>query len=206
MLSYFMPYPASELKAVVRRLLQARERKTITDGGLTPAAVLILLYQKGDKLHLLLTKRTDRVAYHKNQISFPGGCQDAEDSTLVLTALRECNEEVGLESGCIEILGALDDQPTVSNFVITPYVGFVEKLPPVLPCREEVAEVLEVPVDKVLDPSYPLEMFAPGETPPRKVPAYPFDGHVIWGATAMILGQLIKVLRPVLSIPPGNGG
>ena len=93
----------------------------------THAAVLIPLVQKDDGLYILLTKRTDSVEHHKGQISFPGGVYDDGDDSMVSTALREAEEEIGLCSSDVNILGQLDDIHIPTGFVVTPIVGYIKK-------------------------------------------------------------------------------
>ena len=117
-----------------------------------PAAVLIPLYRKQGQYYILFIKRTEKVKDHKGQISFPGGNYQAEDETLLSTALRECAEEVGLGAEGIDILGELDDEVTsTSNYIVTPFVGLIP-----WPCRfqlsdYEVEEIIEVPISALLD-------------------------------------------------------
>jgi 8-oxo-dGTP pyrophosphatase MutT (NUDIX family) len=100
--------------------LKANPKKSIINPSLTPAAVLLLLYLKDGEYCVLLNKRTDRVEHHKGEISFPGGVRDESDFTLLETALRETQEEMGIAPRHVELLGELDDTPTSTSFLITP--------------------------------------------------------------------------------------
>jgi 8-oxo-dGTP pyrophosphatase MutT (NUDIX family) len=104
-------------------MLSSRKRRVISHPPFSHAAVLVPLYKKGEDCHLLFTKRTDRVKYHKGEISFPGGVFDEGDFELEKTALREAFEEVGLKEKDVQIIGVLDDIVTTTEFIVTPYVG-----------------------------------------------------------------------------------
>jgi len=162
------------------------------------AAVLVPLYPKDGQWHILLTKRTDRVEHHKGQVSFPGGAVDATDVDLPYTALRESHEEIGLLPDDVEIIGQLDDIVTISNFCVTPFVGIVTRSPYAFaPHREEVAELLEVPISHLLDPANIRweERHLNGR--PVLLPNYLFGEHVIFGATARILWQFLELVAPL---------
>lgn len=191
-----------EFKHKVARVLQSRRREQSVCSGFELSAVLMPFYEKEGKVHLLFTKRTDRVAHHKSQISFPGGAKDPRDRTLLQTALRESAEEIGLDVTAVEVLGALDDTPTVgSKYVITPYVAALNGPPLLTVNREEVQEVIELPFEALLDGRNPRDERLVVDGVPRQVMAYRYDGHVIWGATASMLKQFLDLMRPELEGP-----
>ena len=115
----------------IRDALASFRPRRIERDGLPRAAVLIAVYEEGEPC-VLLTVRTEMVEHHKGQISFPGGAQDPEDADLTATALRESEEEIGLERADVEVWGQLDDIVTISNFIVSPYVGRVTKPAPEL--------------------------------------------------------------------------
>jgi 8-oxo-dGTP pyrophosphatase MutT (NUDIX family) len=158
------------------------------------AGVLILLYVKDDRLRLLLTRRTERVLHHRGQISFPGGEQHPGES-LEATALRETVEEMGLDLGAVRILGRLTPlYIPPSNYCIYPTVACV---PGPLEFRvqpDEVAEVIEPPVDRLAEPSCVRRETWHYGGRDVDVPFYDFEGHKIWGATAMVLAELLALL------------
>ena len=195
----FMESSFLEFKHKVARVLQSRRREQVVCSGFELSAVLMPFYEKEGKVHLLFTMRTDRVAHHKSQISFPGGAKDPRDRTLLQTALRESAEEIGLDVTTVEVLGALDDTPTVvSKYVITPYVAALNGPPLLTVNREEVEEVIELPFEALLDGRNPRDERLVVDGAPRQVMAYCYDGHVIWGATASMLKQFLDLVRPEL--------
>ena len=146
---------------------------------------------------MLLTVRTDTVEHHKGQISFPGGAQDPEDPDLVATALRESEEEIGLQRGDVEVWGQLDDIVTISNFVVSPYVGRVTAAAPYpfVPSAIEVAELLAVPLPHLHSPSGLNTEPASWRGRLVPPPSYSFGEHLIWGATARMLRQFLELTK-----------
>ncbi len=158
------------------------------------AGVLVLFYPKDGRLCLLLTRRTERVFTHRGQISFPGGTQHAGE-TIETTALRETAEEVGLAADAVVLLGRLTPlYLPQSNFCIYPVVAYLPNRPSLRPQPEEVAEVLEVPLSHLLDPQTVMRETWIYEGSSYVVPFYAFGEHKIWGATAMVLAELLKLL------------
>jgi 8-oxo-dGTP pyrophosphatase MutT (NUDIX family) len=164
-----------------------------------PSAVLSLLFPKKDELHLLLIKRTEDGHAHSGQISFPGGRQEPTDANLRATALREAQEEVGIMSSDVTILGPLTHlYIPVSNFLVYPFIAYAEKKPEYNLSHDEVARVIEVPVKDIL--STERKTISTVTSPAdksfvRKVNAYQLiDGSIIWGATAMILSEIEVIL------------
>lgn len=164
------------------------------------SAVLSLLFPEKDDLKLLLIKRTEDGHAHSGQISFPGGRQDPTDVDLRATALREAQEEVGIPSSDVEILGQLTElYIPVSNFLVYPFLAFSERRPQYNLCKAEVDRVLEVPLKEVLSERRKTiaRVTSPvDETFVRRVNAYRLDdGSIVWGATAMILSELELIVR-----------
>ena len=182
----------------IRKLLSGREIRRITDPSSTRAAVLVPLFEKNNTYHVLFTKRTTKVRHHKGQISFPGGVYDDSDQTLETTALRETFEEIGVREDTIELLGELDETRTVtSNFIISAFVGHMNYSRVNFKLHEvEIDEILEVPLPVLLDRGNVREEMYPlaGELHP--VYFYHYKQHVIWGATARILKQLLDLITP----------
>lgn len=174
-------------------------------GNATPAAILILVYDRDGEAHILFTERTHQVEHHKGQISFPGGARAESDDCVETTALRETAEEIGVQPEDVEIIGQLDDMLTISNFLVTPYVGILKTNSaypfvinhaeyPFVINHHEVVEVVQVPLPHLLDDrNLELEV---RQYKGKQVltPAYTYDGHRIWGATARMLRQLLELL------------
>ena len=181
----------------LRHAVATYERATIDPGERPRAAVLIALYEKERTPHVLFQVRTELVEHHKGQISFPGGAEDEGDIDLRMTALRETEEEIGLAEEDVEVWGALDDMITISDFVVTPYVGRVTRAAPYpfAPSGYEVAELLEVPLPHLLDPANEHAQPTEWRGMPVRPPAYQYGRHLIWGATARMLGQLLALAR-----------
>ena len=189
-----------ELKERIEAAL-ARPRRVVEPGELVPAAVLLLITGRADP-HVLFVKRTEEVAHHKGQISFPGGIVETRDGSRLETALRECQEEIGLVPELVEILGTLDDTETrATRFVITPFVGMVTVPTAWRPDGREIRQVLEVPLAGLLDPAgFRVELWERGG---ELTPVYFYDyrGEVIWGATARILKQFLDLVFPERPAP-----
>ncbi len=179
----------------IAAFVRSYRRQEIHESSLTPAAVLIPLFEYEASLHVLLTKRTETVEHHKGQISFPGGARDESDPSIIATALREAEEEIGLPAASVEVLGAIDDFATPSGFVITPVVGFIPHLPDLRPHASEVAEILFVPLSVFLDPENERTIVRERNGVLHRVYLYPFGPHEIWGATAAIIREFLLALR-----------
>ena len=166
-------------------------------GGLRPAAVLVLLMPGPEGGRLLLTRRSARLRHHPGQIALPGGRCDAGDPSLEATALREAHEEVGLDPARVEILGRLNPHETVTGFSVTPVVGRLRAPFRPVPEAGEVAEVFAVPLGHVTDPGrYRIERRRWRDTW-RNYYVVPWGPYYIWGATARILhGLAVPVGRP----------
>jgi 8-oxo-dGTP pyrophosphatase MutT (NUDIX family) len=178
----------------IKSNLSERERRVIVDPAYYHAAVLVPIYKKEKECHILFTKRTDRVKYHKGEISFPGGMVDKEDIDLEKTALREAFEEVGLAEKDVKIIGALDDILTVTGFIVTPFVGLFPYPYPFKLSEVEIAELIEVPLTHLLDEKCfsENEIIRQGEK--ETVYSFQYKDHNIWGATARILRQFLDLL------------
>ncbi len=191
----FLRYTAVAMVDYIRDALASYQPRRIERDGLPRAGVLIALYDEEEPC-VLLTVRTEMVEHHKGQISFPGGAQDPEDADLIATALRESEEEIGLQRADVEIWGQLDDIVTISNFIVSPYVGRVTKPAPYAfaPSAVEVAELLTVPLTHLHGPSLNTEP-APWRGRLVPPPSYSFGEHLIWGATARMLGQFLELTK-----------
>lgn len=186
------------MKQRLRQLLSLRQKQHILDDSRIPSAVLLPIYYKNGQYYILFTKRTETVKTHKGQISFPGGVYQDEDGTLVDTALRESAEEIGLMAQDVEVLGELDDEPSVaSNYIITPFVGLIPWPYQFKLNKEEAEEIIEVPISTLLDVGCHLQEV---ETLEGKVFSYAYQCHgiVIWGATARILDKFLDIFAQAM--------
>ncbi len=179
----------------LRQRLSSRERKVIEHPPFSHAAVLVPLYQKEGQCHLLFTKRSDQVKYHKGEISFPGGVVDEEDRELIHTALREAYEEIGLKEEDVQILGLLDDIVTVTEFIVTPIVGLFPYPYPFRVSEVEIAELIEVPLSFLLARENFTEREISRLGRREIIYAYQYGEHTIWGATARILRQFLDLVH-----------
>lgn len=162
------------------------------------SAVLALFYQKRGEWYLVLIQRRAYEGVHSKQVSFPGGKQEYGEN-LQQTALRETKEEVGIASESVEVIGTLSTlYIPPSNFLVYPFVGLLKEEPQFEKQDYEVEEILEVPLRFFLDENNrTTSTIMVNKTIPYDVPAFNFEGHVIWGATAIMLSELVAVLKPV---------
>jgi len=165
------------------------------EGAATPAAVLVPLVNRSEGLTVLLTQRSADLPDHPGQISFPGGRVEREDPDVGIAALREAEEEIGLPRERVSLLGRLSDYETVTGYRVTPVVGWVEPPFEVRPDPIEVADVFEVPLAFLLEPSNQQRHFRMLGEIRRDYFAIPYGERYIWGATAAMLMILERTLR-----------
>ena len=182
------------MKEKIKQVLSSRRKESISDKRLTEAAVLVPILCKGGEYHILFTRRSDQVAHHKGQVSFPGGARSEGDCSLLDTALRESWEEIGLVPADAEILGELDDTSTsTSSFVISPFVAFIPYPYEFKASRDEIDEIFDVPVLALLHKAKVRQESRAVLDDVVTVYSYEFGGWVIWGATAWIVRQFLEV-------------
>jgi len=160
-----------------------------------PAAVLVPIVARGGAMTVLLTRRTEGLARHAGQVSFPGGRAEAGDAAPLATALREAREEVGIAAENVAVAGRLEERPVGTGYRIVPVVGLLADPPPFAADSREVAEMFEVPLPFVLDPANYRRERMVLDGVPRRFHALPYRRYFIWGATAAILVNLRDVLR-----------
>jgi 8-oxo-dGTP pyrophosphatase MutT (NUDIX family) len=183
------------VKSLLRDLLERYEPQSVEPApGSVRAAVLILFYERDGEPHIVFQKRSEQVEAHKGQVSLPGGAMDPGDPDLLFTALRETHEEIGAHPSTIDVLGRLDDLQTLTNFAVTPYVGWLEGEADWRYHELEVAYLMEVPLSHLLDPSnfVPDRRLVAGIE--RVLPACQFESDLIWGITGRILANLLDLL------------
>jgi 8-oxo-dGTP pyrophosphatase MutT (NUDIX family) len=181
------------LDPVAIQVALADHRPRVIDNGvLRPAAVLVPLYRKKGEDTLLFTRRSDHLPDHAGEISFPGGRREPCDADLEDTALRESEEEMGIRPADVRILGRLDDFVSVYGYHVTPFVGSLPWPYPFRVNQREIAEVIEMPLDRLCDPGvYHTESWEhKGRLHP--VGFFTIGRHQIWGLTAAILRQFLQ--------------
>lgn len=178
----------------------ARQDALSVDGrSCREAGVLALLLPQDDTPVLVLTIRHDDLPDHGGQISFPGGQREG-DEPLSATALREANEEIGLSPTTVWLLGDLTPlYIPPSNFCVHPFVGAAAHDLALRPTDREVDQILRVPLDRLLAPD--TRVVEPWTLQGQEVdvPYYDIDGHTVWGATAMMLAELLDIIRDATS-------
>ena len=166
---------------------------TESAGSEREAAVLAPVVARSDGCHLLFTKRADDLGEHPGQMSFPGGGREPEDANLEATARREANEEIGLEPSEPEIVGRLDDIPTVTNYRVRPFVGSVPDWA-YTPDEREVAEIAVFSLSALTDlNNYESERRAHPSYGDVRIHYFRVDGYTVWGATGRMLVQFLEL-------------
>ena len=161
------------------------------------SAVLLLFFPEDGKGFFPLIKRPVYPGVHSGQVALPGGKVEPNDPDVYFTALREAEEEIGIEAGKVEVLGRLSDLyiPT-SNFLVSPVVGFLAETPYLVPEQKEVARIIRTEVSSIFQPQIrkrtQLDL---GGGLQLETPYFEIDGEIVWGATAMILSELIHLLE-----------
>jgi 8-oxo-dGTP pyrophosphatase MutT (NUDIX family) len=184
---------AGQLRAA---LLDAEEAAGLDVHGRIDAAVLVPLYIGPEGLHAVFTKRRSDLRRHPGEISFPGGRQDDDETDLRLTALREAEEEIGLPPSAVELVGALTPTPTIAtNYAVYPFVGLIEPGHEWLPSAREVEEVLEFSLSDLRAGFGRRRLVRRGV--PFRTDVYVVDDHLIWGATARMVSDLLERIAPL---------
>lgn len=163
------------------------------------AAVLICFYPDHDEISLALIRRNEYDGVHSGQISFPGGRYEESDPDLIYTALREAEEEVNIPASKVDVLGEITPvYIPPSNFIVKAVVGWIPEKPRFIPDPSEVSGILSLGVNEFLDPAN----FTNKDIPHREynminVPCFQIRNNIIWGATAMMLSEMVDVLRSI---------
>ena len=179
-----------------RVLLTVEDAVSLDVRGRTDAAVLVALYWQDEQFGAVLTERRPDLRRHAGEVSFPGGRRDPDDRSLEATALREAHEEIGLEPGAVQVLGALQPTPTIATgYAIYPFVGLIEPGQEWTLSPREVAEVLEFPLDTLRQGYGRRRLLRRGI--PIRTDTYVVGDKLIWGATARILADLFERLNGI---------
>jgi 8-oxo-dGTP pyrophosphatase MutT (NUDIX family) len=184
--------------AALQRRLSEVPRVPVRGQGLASAAVLALLFTKDAEWHILLNRRSELVGRHKGEICFPGGAWEPQDSDHLATALRETQEEMGIDPKDVEVLGDLAPVIVPTGFLVRPVVGSIPYPYPFQVNPAEVAEVLEVPVSALLQPANLREQASLRGGALERSYSYAYQRQLVYGATARILTQLLGFLAPLL--------
>ncbi len=175
----------------VRRCLAHQPLKALPYDGLRPAAVLLPLFVRDGEDMILFTRRTEKLNHHSGEISFPGGAWHVDDAGLAATALRETEEEMGIAVSDVRLLGRLDDCISVHGYHVAPFVGTFPYPYRYRVNRDEIAEVIEIPLARLREPAIYHEEDWRHRGRVFPVGFYTVDRHQIWGLTAAILRQFL---------------
>jgi len=193
-----LPGENAQKKMISRQLSGSENNRFKVPEHHKKASVLALFYPKNNEWHLALMQRPESPYAHSRQVSFPGGGAEENDPDEAHTALRETEEEFGIPKTNIEILGRLTQvYIPVSNYLVHPFIGFLNEEPEFYPDSAEVEEIIEVPLSQLLDPSNRKrkEIEIHGGIKLQDVPYFHLSEKVIWGATAMMLGELTELME-----------
>jgi len=175
---------AAGLADALEAELAKKERLTLDESRGKKSAVLMPMFERNGATHILLLRRAEGLRRHSGQVAFPGGRFDEADTSLADTALREAEEEIGLPRSAVRLLGALDDLPTITGYVVTPYAAWLDEVPTPRPNEAEVARVFDAPLTTFIPK--PRGLF------PRV--GYHVEGEFVWGATCAILRGLMSIV------------
>ncbi|PLX42271.1 MAG: CoA pyrophosphatase [Deltaproteobacteria bacterium] len=177
----------------IRQKLKAFPRHVEPPGSHDPAAVALTLLNSQNGIEVLFTKRTDDVEHHKGEISFPGGRVESGDASLTDAALRETWEEVGIEPHELEILGYMDDRISISGYLVTPVVVYLERENyPFKPEPREVEEIIRVPLSHLSNANnYRLDTSTYSGI---AIHRFTWGHHEIWGLTGAIMNQFLELV------------
>lgn len=161
------------------------------------SAVLSLFYPKNDSAHVLLIVRSSYPGVHSSQIAFPGGKMETTDTNLTQTALREANEEVGIKTANVKIVKQWSDlYIPPSNFMVSSFMGLMTTTPKFILQEDEVSALIELPVADLLNDGLVQNVrMTTSYADDTLVPAFVIEGHIVWGATAMILSEIKETLK-----------
>lgn len=171
------------------------EARALLNPNKTPAAVLVPLVNRDNHLQVLLTQRTKELRSHAGQISFPGGRVDLQDRSAVDTALRETEEEIGLDRKHVEVLGLLEPYHTITGYWVTPVVAVVEPTFDLKLQETEVAEAFEVPLEFLMNPENVQKRAIHWKGRLSRFYVFPYQRYLIWGATAGMLMNFQRRIR-----------
>jgi len=193
------PLPGWSAQQLMSPSVDGRYRKVPDEHR--KAGVMVILYPHEGEDHVIIIQRADvKGDKHGGQLGFPGGKYEEEDGDMLTCALREVEEEIGLPIDYIDVVGALSPLYVfASNFLVSPFVGYVSEKPKLIPQEEEVGDILHVPFSKLWDTTYKMRKdITVHETILKDVPYYDISGKVLWGATAIMMSELEVLVKELL--------
>tara|TARA_B110000438_G_C15766048_1_gene629673 strand:- start:566 stop:1189 length:624 start_codon:yes stop_codon:yes gene_type:complete len=188
------PLPGIEAQSIMMVSPKPVFQKNISKEAIKPSAVLIILFFENNSWNFFLTKRSQSVSHHKGQISLPGGKLERGES-LQQAALRESEEEIGIISKNIHIIGALSYfNVPVSNFKILPFIGWIKDKPNLKIHDKEVEKVFSISIEKFILKSTQKTKYENLNGRKLKIPYFDIDNEIVWGATSIILSEFKRVI------------
>ena len=185
----------TNLKSVLKtQLLPTEIWQASGHDDFRPAAVLVPMFWKNEEIHVLLTKRSEKLKHHSGQVSFPGGGFDETDITIRQAAIRETREEIGIAEDFIDVVGYLDAIETISGFYVTPFVAILKDGFKIIKNRDEVSEVFSVPLSFFIDEKNCQQQTASYKGKNVNYYVYQHEKYTIWGVTAEIIVKLTMKL------------
>jgi 8-oxo-dGTP pyrophosphatase MutT (NUDIX family) len=182
---------------IKRELAAFASFKSLPDKNLKPAAVLVPILNDNGIWKCLFIRRSEIGEFHKGEVAFPGGGEETGDENIIQTALRETNEELGIVSTDIEVLGTLPEMKTISNYRVTPVIGIIKWPVNLTPSQDEVARVFSIPITWLMDGAHwkmsEIDIANRGKI--STIIYDPYDGENLWGLTARITQLLIEIIK-----------
>lgn len=178
----------SELHFYLSQRLAQHSPRKVPQTTLTEAGVLVAITDEIDP-RLLLTRRSTQLSSHKGEVAFPGGKRDLEDPNIVITALREAEEEVALNPADVQVIGELDQVVSRFGYLVTPVLGIIKPQQTFIPNAGELDAVFQVPLSHFRQP--PSQYWERGSL---RIPSYDYEGFHIWGLTAMMIAEMMNHL------------
>ncbi len=188
------PTPLRNIHAAFAPRPRAGWQAGVIPADARTSAALVLFYPVAQQVHLVLTRRAGTLGQHAGQISLPGGAVDRDES-VEAAAVREAEEEIGLRTDALRVIGRMSPlYIPVSNFSLHPVAAILDRRPVLAPAADEVARILEVPVRELCDPASFRQGWLHRRERTISVPYFELQGERVWGATAMVLGEVRHVL------------
>jgi len=194
-----LPLPGNKAHLKMASKIRLEELKSIYNtSNAISSSVLILLYPENNTIKTVLILRQKYDGVHSGQVSFPGGRKEEGDNSLIETALRESKEEVNTNPANVKIIGILTElYIPPSNFLVLPVIGYLKTKPNLIAEKSEVAEIITEDISFLFDEKLKKEKIINVRGYKIEAPYYDVQGHIVWGATAMILSELAEVIESI---------